>query len=159
MECMADALLQLMRQKDFGKITINEIAALAGVNRATWFRNFESKQEALTFKIIQLWYHYADAHGIQIRNRYSIHNAIDFFTFNYDNRQLLRLIYDAQLPTVVYDAFWQIMKPQYGANAQECYQSRFYSFGLFGLLDEWIKRDFHESPAEMTDLFQMMMRS
>lgn len=38
------------------------------------------------------------------------------------------------------------------ADAEECYTSRFYSYGLFGLLDEWIKRDYHETPQEMADL-------
>ena len=38
-ECMADALIQKMQEKPFEKVTVNEIADLAGVNRSTWFRN------------------------------------------------------------------------------------------------------------------------
>ena len=57
----------------------------------------------------------------------------------------------------VYDAFYQVMMPQYGANAMECYQARFYSYGLFGLLDEWIKRGFKESPDEMVQIFYQFM--
>ena len=53
---------------------------------------------------------------------------------------------------MVYDAFYIVMMPQLGINVSECYKSRFYSYGLFGLLDEWIKRGFYESPEEMTDL-------
>ena len=37
-ECLSDALIQLMREKDFEKISIKEIADTAGVGRATWFR-------------------------------------------------------------------------------------------------------------------------
>ena len=33
----------------------------------------------------------------------------------------------------------------------ECYKSRFYSYALFGLLDEWIKRGFHESIEQMSE--------
>ena len=36
-ECMADALIQKMQEKPFEKVTVNEIADLAGVNRSTWF--------------------------------------------------------------------------------------------------------------------------
>ena len=57
-ECMADALIQLMPQKEFSRITVNEIAAAAGVNRSTWFRHFETKNDALTFKLVQLWLRY-----------------------------------------------------------------------------------------------------
>ena len=45
-ECMSDALLALMSRKPLAKITVDEIAATAGVNRSTWFRNFGSKEEA-----------------------------------------------------------------------------------------------------------------
>ena len=54
-ECLSDALIQLMREKDFEKISIKEIADTAGVGRATWFRNYTSKNEALTFKFVQVW--------------------------------------------------------------------------------------------------------
>lgn len=62
-------------------------------------------------------------------------------------------IYRARVQSAVYDAFYEILRPQYGADAYECYTSRFYSYGLFGLLVEWIKRDYHETPEEMTELF------
>ena len=45
-ECMSDALLALMSRKSLAKITVDEIAATAGANRSTWFRNFGSKEEA-----------------------------------------------------------------------------------------------------------------
>ena len=54
-EYMADALLQAMKQKPLSKITVNEIADAAGVNRSTWFRHFRDKNEAVTFKLIRLW--------------------------------------------------------------------------------------------------------
>ena len=40
---------------------------------------------------------------------------------------------------------------EYGTNAFECYESRFYSYALFGLLDEWIKRGFYESVEQMAE--------
>ena len=33
-----------------------------------------------------------------------------------------------------------------------------YSYGLFGLLDEWIKRDFQETPEEMVDIIYKISR-
>lgn len=40
---------------------------------------------------------------------------------------MLSLIYQAELQACVYDAFYQIMKPQYGDDPVECYEARFYS--------------------------------
>ena len=61
-ECMADALINAMREKPFSKITINEITDQAGVNRSTWFRNFSDKNEAISFRLVRLWLRWADDH-------------------------------------------------------------------------------------------------
>jgi len=63
------------------------------------------------------------------------------------------------MQSAIYDAFYQVMMPQYGANAKECYQARFYSYGLFGLLDEWIKRGFKESVEEMVIFFYQIIKN
>ena len=158
-ECMADALLHAMKEKPFSKITVNEIAETAGVNRSTWFRNFSDKNEAITFKLIRLWDHWADEHGMKERCRYTPDNAGDFFAFNYSIKELLSEIYREELQSCVYNAFYQVMMPQYGTDPAECYEARFYSYGLFGFLDEWIKRGFYETPEQITEFFRKMMRS
>ncbi len=155
-ECMADAVLRLMEQKDFSKITVSDIANAAGVNRSTWFRNFNSKNEALSFKMIQLWNRWADEHGLMERRKFTLDNADDFFCFNYEYRHILRIIYAFHLQSVLYDAFYQVMMPQFEADAEECYHARFYSYGLFGLLDEWVRRDFHETPQDMAHLIHII---
>lgn len=157
-ECMADALLQAMKEKPFSKITVNEIANAAGVNRSTWFRNFSDKNEAITFKLIRLWDRWADEHGMKERQRYTLDNAEDFFAFNDSIKDLLSEIYREELQSCVYNAFYGVMMPQYGADPAECYEARFYSYGLFGFLDEWINRGFYETPEQITELFQKMMR-
>lgn len=157
-ECMADAILHAMREKSFSKITINEITEIAGVNRSTWFRNFNDKNGAISFKLTRLWNRWADEHGLKERCRYTLDNAEDFFAFNFSIRDILSEIYREELQACVYNAFYQIMMPQYGADPAECYEARFYSYGLFGFLDEWIKRGFYETPEQITELFRKMMR-
>lgn len=152
-ECMADSLLNLMQQKEFSKITINEIAEGAGVNRSTWFRNFTTKSEALTYKLVHAWERWAREHALAEYHRYTTENARDFFQFNFEHRHILKIICEANLHTAIYDAFYQVMMPQYGTDPEECYERRFLANGLFGLLDEWRKRDFRESPEEMTQFF------
>lgn len=156
-ECLSDALIRLMREKPFDKISINEMAKEAGVNRSTWFRNFSSKSEVLTFKFVQLWNRWSDEHAIAVRSRFTLDNARDFFQFNYEIKHILQVVYSADMQSAVYDAFYQIMMPQYGANVKECYQARFYSYGLFGLLDEWVKRGFKESADEMVQIFYQII--
>lgn len=150
-------MIRLMREKPFEKISIQEIAEKSGVGRATWFRNYNGKNEALTFKLIVLWNRWSDEHNISVRDRFTLKNSKDFFEFNFEIRSIVQAIYSANMQSAVYDAFYQVMMPQYGANAEECYKARFYSYGLFGLLDEWVKRGFKETSDEMVRIFYTVM--
>lgn len=151
-ECMADALIKILKTKPIEKISVPEIVEAANVGRTTYFRNFTTKNEVLTIKIVRLWERWAEEHEVIERKKFTLDNAVDFFSFNYSIKDLLELIYRRNLQSTVYDAFYEVMMPQYGTNAFECYESRFYSYALFGLLDEWIKRGFYESVEQMTEI-------
>ncbi|MBR2339200.1 MAG: TetR/AcrR family transcriptional regulator [Clostridia bacterium] len=156
-ECMADALLQLLKEKPIEKISAQEIATLAGVGRATFFRNFRSKTEMLTYKLVCLWNKWATEKGLAEHRRFTIRNVSDFFNFNYTIKHIYSIIYSAKLQYVIYDAYYQIMMSQAQGDERDCYRVKFYSYGLFGLLDEWIKRDYKETPKEMVQLFGRVM--
>ena len=150
-ECLADALIKVLQQKPLEKITIPKISETASVGRTTYFRNFTTKNEMLTFKLVRLWNRWSEEHGVIERKRFTLDNADDFFSFNYSIKNLLELIYRRNLQSAVYDAFYEVMMPQYGTNTFECDESRFYSYALFGLLDEWVKRGFYESVEQMVE--------
>ena len=44
-----EALIILLEKKKLGDITIKEITNKAGVNRSTYYRNFDSKEEIITY--------------------------------------------------------------------------------------------------------------
>lgn len=156
-ECMADALIKLIQEKSIEQISIADITLTSGVSRSTWFRNFQTKSEALTYKLVKLWERWAADNGLNSRERFKLKNALDFFKFNYNIRELLNIICDAGQKSCIYDAFCEVMKPQYNASVLESYQSRFYAHGLFGILEEWINGGFRESPEEMFELFYAVM--
>lgn len=152
-ECLSDALIRLMAKKPFDKISINEMAEEAGVSRSTWFRNFTNKSEVLTYKFVQSWNRWSDEHSIKVRDQFAPENARLFFEYHYEIRHILQIVYASGMQSAVYEAFYQVMMPQYSANAKDCYQARFFSYGLFGLVDEWVRRGFKESPDEMVEIF------
>ena len=126
-ECMADSLIELLKCYPIEKISINMIAEKAGVGRATWFRHFNSKNEALTFKLVTLWYSWTDARGLNRSTKYTADNALDFFEFSLKTKEIYALIYKNNLQSVIYDAFYQIVIPQHRDDPIECYKSRFIS--------------------------------
>jgi len=46
---IAESLMILMRKKAFAKITVEEIAKKAGVNRSSYYRHFKSKEDIVRF--------------------------------------------------------------------------------------------------------------
>ena len=155
-ECLADALVKLLDTKPIDKITIPEIAELAGVGRTTYFRNFRSKEEMLSFKLIILWERWAEEHGIETKKRFNTDNALAFFRFNHSIRPLLELLYRRNLQSALFRSFYDYMMPKGGDDLLDCYKSSFYSYGLFGLLDEWISRGFGETPEQMNEIVKVL---
>lgn len=151
-ECMADAIIELLNEKPLEKISVNEISKRSGVGRATWFRHFSTKTEAITYKLILLWYRYCINHGITEEQRLTVDNALDFFNFSLENKELYNLLYKNGLQTLIYDAFYQVITHQHRATPVEYYKSRFLSYGVYGIVDEWVKRDYAESPEEIASI-------
>ncbi|MBQ7433492.1 MAG: TetR/AcrR family transcriptional regulator [Lachnospiraceae bacterium] len=152
-ECIADAILVLIKDKPIEKITVDEIVKKAGVGRATYFRTFHSKAEAITFKFVKMWEQYAELNDLKVRDQFDINNALDFFEYNYSIRHILDIVYAAGLQEALHDSFYQIMMPpDHAHDFMRSYREKFYAHGLYGLLDEWIKREYQETPAEMAKI-------
>lgn len=150
--CIADALVRLLQQKPLAKITISELIERAGVGRMTYFRYFKSKEDVLAYKLVHLWEQWAEDRQLLIRRNFSLDNSLEFFEFNYHIRNLLLLFYERNLQPIVYEAFYRIMVEQNDDDLIEVYAQRFYSYGLFGILDGWIERGFHDSPEHMAEI-------
>lgn len=97
-EYMVEALLLLMEEKSFEKITIGEITDKAGVNRSSYYRHFNMKEDLLR------WYFYKIIGEIEKENvsfhdyTYSI-----FKTFLSHKRGIL-IIHQAKLSYLLLDA-------------------------------------------------------
>ncbi len=47
-ECVETALIQLMKEQEFDKISITQIVKRAGVSRSAYYRNYSSKEDILS---------------------------------------------------------------------------------------------------------------
>lgn len=151
-DCIADALLQLMEEKPIEKITAQEITNLAGVGRATFFRHFRSKDEILTYKLTRLWNQWVVSHNLSREGHFSLSNTEDLLAFNLSIRPLILRIYASGMQHAIYMAFYQVMEPYFSFEPLHNYTNKFYAYGVFALLDEWIKRDFAETPKQIADI-------
>lgn len=155
-EKIADALLELMQQKPYDKITVEEMTRQAGVGRVTYFRHFASKEEVLVFKYRMLWQRWAAAHYPEQAERFVPGSVRLFLEFHYQYRELCRLIRRSGLRDIIATASYQvIVESQRFAAAggtDEGYLSRFYASGLAGVLEDWAANGFDKTVDEMTAL-------
>lgn len=157
-ECIADAIIVLIKEKPMEKISIDEITKRAGVGRATYFRSFHSKNEAITFKFIKMWEQYCELNDIKVRDSFDLSNAQHFFEYNYSIRHILEIVYRAGLQEAIHESFYRIMVTmERNSDISSLYREKFYAHGLYGLLDEWVKRGFSETPGEMAQMITQII--
>lgn len=81
-QSVTEALISLMDVKPFSEITVTELVLKAGVARATYYRNFSSKEQVLTDyidEILQSFYNEYPANSMQQRTQYEhISHILDY---------------------------------------------------------------------------------
>ena len=158
LECMADALLALMKEKAYSKITIREITEKAGVGRATYFRHVKNKEELIVDKLKICWQRWAEEAGLRMTTGFALENTEAFFHFNYASRDWFLLVYRAGLSQTLLAAFDAIFVDRKDAKEQQ-YANAFFKYGLFGILNAWILNGFAESPEEMIQIGETILSS
>lgn len=148
-DCMAGAVIKLLERYPLEKIQVKQICDVSGYHRASWFRAFRSKSEAVTYHMVRLWQQYCDKHDIAVRDDFSINNADAFFQYNYEIRDATRLLYRRGLMPELAASFTITMHDRHADDPIKAYHSAMFAFSLFGILREWIIRDFDQTPAEM----------
>jgi hypothetical protein len=151
---MAYAVMRLLERYPLNQIQIKQICETSGYHRASWFRAFHSKNEAVTYHMVRIWQQYCDRHNIAIRDDFSIENAEAFFLYNYEIRNTLRLLYRRGLMQELAASFTVILHDRHEGNPIKAYHSAMFAFSLFGILREWIIRDFDQPPAEMARIIR-----
>lgn len=148
-ECIADSLIKLMGTRPFEKITSTEITDLANVGRATYFRQFSSKEDVLSYKIRLLWNRWAEAHHVKSHDIYDLDNLETIFEFTYSIRQLNDLLQKADKTNILLLSLGEGLGINEPEDPYELYQYRFFTMGICMVLYEWIKRDYRESPQSL----------
>lgn len=150
-ECMADALLKLLKKKPMDAITVSEITEEADVGRVTFYRHFKAKEDLLYFKcqlIGDRWY--GSMTPEQIADPAYLTRS--FFRLMDSIREMLTTLYRANLHHIVLLAIHRSMGERKEGSGDSQYTAAFLSFGIFGILTEWINGGCQKSPEELAEL-------
>ena len=147
-----EALFRLMKDKNIEKITVDELCEAGGIGRATYFRNFKSKDDIITAYIIMKWREYEQKHRLkehQINDSYRVRR---YFDFCYSMRKKNDLIIGQGHHGAILSAYEVILTDSDTGQSTDSYESYYLAYGLFGIFMKWAKGGYAESVQEMTEI-------
>ena len=156
-ETLADTLKILTSKKPFSKITIADITKISGFNRQTFYYHFRDKYELLQ------WTYEQDAASIFDENidfenwhRYMasllslIKQESDFYqnTISCDETIFRSFIFSLTT-SIFYLAIDTLDLHHQITQNDKTFYSEFFSFGIAGVIINWIKSGMKESPEKL----------
>lgn len=149
---MSDALFALMERKSFAQISITEICEEAGVGRKTFYRNFDTKEDIISFRLDVLRDDYEKGLlGIPMERRLGYH--LGFLKLH--NEELICLYRQGLSPMVneIFSAFLPKTMPVWSEDPiEQMYRSEYVSAGVNAVVKTWITREFQESVEDVIAL-------
>lgn len=144
--CLADALLKMLETQSYDSVNVNAVCERAGVGRTTYYRYFDKKngiEDLLVFKIV----YEAKAYNEKHRDEAEKDWGKVFLDFVYENKSLFRLMYKNGLTTSIMKAFDELS--DWPEERNSAYLRAFFVYGFFGVVYQWIKYDFDETPEQI----------
>lgn len=157
-EQITEALTGLLRTKPIGEVSISELCAAAGVGRASFYRNFESKEAVLQRKdeaLLRQWQKDYDAAAAQAKaaGREPENLMASLLLFYKKNQDFYALVYKND-SGILLDTILKIAGPAQADANIAAYVKAFVAYGIYGTVCEWIRRGMTESAEALAILMQ-----
>ena len=142
------ALLELMKTQEFASISIQALVDAAGVGRASFYRNYKSKEDVLrqeAERLMQTWGKEFEAEEHTSPNELLI-SLLDFYK---EHREFYLAIHAAGMSDIVLNTILKatIITPDL-PNAIAYLKSSI-AYMIYGWVIEWINRGMQESGTEL----------
>ncbi len=139
-EAIETALLQLLEKKELTKISISELVQRAGVSRAAFYRNYESK-EAILESVFK-----RSVHNIMEQlSHYDVKTDlylvwVHLFRKARKEAKVIQLALDYHLEKIFVQAMQEFLEKYYGkSKGVSSYLHSFWSSAIVSVLLKWIK--------------------
>lgn len=152
-EHLKNALLELLSEKTMNDISISELVDKAGVGRASFYRNYEQKEDILKAHINTLFCEWTDEWRENDSSPLSeqIRTMITHFE---KHRDFYKLLNDRGLIYLLKDVIIGLCGPKPEYEKVQAYASAFVAYTLYGWIDVWFQRGMHESADEIAEMFK-----
>lgn len=151
---LTDACLSLLYEKPISEISISELCSSAGVGRASFYRNFQSKEDIIRGYISQIFLGWLDGYGEWDGKPFSRFIGSMFAHFE-RYRDFYSLLNERNLIYLLKDAIIGICGPKPEDPKGEAYAKAYVAYALYGWIEVWFQRGMEDSAEEIAGLFKM----
>lgn len=150
---IVNTLFDLLKKYHLSQISISALCETAEVSRASFYRNFSSKEDI--FKqydkdLIEAW-------GIEFGTdeNSTVETLIPSLLLHYKKHQdFYFMLYQEHLSNIVLDTILYACQLHEKKTNMEAYITSFIGYGIFGIVNEWIARGMEETPEQLFSLIK-----
>lgn len=142
---ITEALLLLLKKKEYKDISITEICKKAGVTRMSFYRNFESKEDILLKKVQTVTDSFLKESGISYKRDTVSNYFVKLFTHMQQQKDLCTALNKAGLIHMIKNEFDRVFLNAYKYVYDE-YKSLFLSGGIYNVFLFWFINDCKDNP-------------
>lgn len=157
-----EAFFSLLKKKAFSEITVSDIIKASGVARASYYRNFDSKEEIIEAYMERQRREVADmitfSESVEdIFNKDKLVKALEHYL---EQKEYILLLYDNGFGTFLQEDMNRFAEINLGDMPQMSlgrYRLYFLAGAMFNTTIQWLKSGARESPKEMAEIFVHML--
>ena len=151
-ERLLNTLLDMMTKQRFDTISVSDLAHRSGVGRASFYRNYTSKEDILQQESARLMRAWGGSLQGDTPEAYGL-ALISLLDFLKKHGAFYLALYDAGMERVLQEAVVsQFQSPEHAPN-NIAYRYHSLAYTLFGWIDAWIRRGMPESGAQLAQMF------
>lgn len=149
---IAEALIFLMKKKDFNLITNKDITDKAGLSHITYYRKFKSKDEIIKYYLDDITNKFIKEKEVNYNPSHFKDYLITLFSHLKEKEEIGILLYKANLIHYIKDEFDKIFQNK-AKTTKEKYNYSFVAGGLYNIYYFWLIDGCKEKPEELANMF------
>ena len=156
---ITNAFFELLNQKPIAEVTITEIIQKAQVARASFYRNYQSKEDVMVTLVRDILERYRRTADYDLTKYYSYQNVSRAFSYFMEYKQYVLNIYNSGFGTMLLEELNQFHESIAGtmpASSLEKYYLYLFIGALYNTAIVWLKE---ERPASVEDITNTLLSS
>lgn len=150
---ITNALLRLLKEKEFKDISVSEITAAAQVSRISFYRNYDDKDTIIKeymYSTLNEW----NKNHPKTKEHTEDDILGDIFAYITEYKDFYLLLRDRGIFYFLKDIIMDALGPKAEYPNFGAYTAAFIANGIYGWIEEWFLRGMQESDEEMTKLLK-----